>query len=93
MPPDTQTIVDNSNAMLQQLVDKALVDNDFRTRLVSDPKATAADELGITIPEHAEIFVHENDKFTYHLSLPRSPELELDDEQLELIAAGLCCCS
>ena len=79
-----------SEDMRAILVEKALVDADFRNRLIADPKGVAASELGITIPDKVDFVVHESDKYTFHLTLP--PSAELDDEQLEMIAAGLSCC-
>lgn len=76
--------------MLQQIVEKSALDADFRQSLLTDPKTTISEELGITIPESMEIKVHESDMQTVHLALP--PDPHLTEEQLEAISAGLCCC-
>ena len=47
-------------------------------------------EFGITVPDNIEIVVHESDMRTVYLALP--PDPVLDEEQLEAISAGLCCC-
>ena len=76
--------------MRQHLTDKAVVDSDFRRQLITDPKGTIHQEFGIDIPENIEIKVHESDMTTVHMALP--PSSVLDEEQLEAISAGLCCC-
>ena len=76
--------------MLKQLVEKSALDADFRQNLLTDPKTTISQELGITIPDSMEIKVHESDMQTVHLALP--PDPHITEEQLEAISAGLCCC-
>ena len=76
--------------MLQQIVDKSAMNADFRQQLLSDPKTTICQELGITMPESMTIKVHESDMQTVHLALP--PDPNITEEQLEAISAGLCCC-
>ena len=76
--------------MLKQIVDKSALDSDFRQKLLTDPKSTISQELGVTIPESMEIKVHESDMQTVHLALP--PDPNITEEQLEAISAGLCCC-
>lgn len=76
--------------MRQHLTDRAMEDADFRRRLFSDPNAVIADEFGVEVPENFTILVHQSDANTLHLTLPAGPEL--NEEQLEMISAGLCCC-
>ena len=76
--------------MRHQLMDKAIDDPGFRQQLVSDPKGVIHQEFGVTIPDNIRIMVHESDMQTVHLALP--PANTLDEEQLEAISAGLCCC-
>lgn len=80
----------SGDEMLQQIVGKSAVDADFRRQLISDPKGTISEELGITIPDSMTIKVHESDMQTVHLALP--PDPNITEEQLEAISAGLCCC-
>ncbi|MCY4190670.1 MAG: NHLP leader peptide family RiPP precursor [Rhodospirillaceae bacterium] len=75
--------------MQQKLLNRAAEDMDFRAQLVSDPKAAIREELDVDLAEDVKIHVHESDFNTVHLSLPPS---QLDEEQLEAIAAGRCCC-
>ncbi len=76
--------------MRRHLTEKALEDIEFRKKLVENPKGAIADEFGVEVPDNFEIKVHESDMHTLHIALPVGPEL--DEEQLEMIAAGLCCC-
>ena len=85
----TQAAMQSAEDMQRRLVDRALEDLDFRARLVSDPKTAIREELDVDFPDDIVIHVHESDMNTVHLSLPPG---ELDEEQLEAIAAGRCCC-
>lgn len=76
--------------MLAQIVEKAALDSDFRQQLLTEPKSTISQELGITIPENMKIMIHESDMENVHLALP--PDPNITEEQLEAISAGLCCC-
>lgn len=85
-----QTATQRAEEMRQHLTDKAISDADFRAQLLSDPKGVIAAEFGTEIPEGFDIQVHQSDATTLHLALPAGPEL--NEEQLEMIAAGLSCC-
>lgn len=76
--------------MLDQIIEKSGLDAEFRQSLLSDPKATICNELGITMPESMNIEVHQSDMQTVHVALP--PDPNITEEQLEAISAGLCCC-
>ena len=80
----------SAEEMRRHLTEKAMENLEFRQHLVSDPKAAIQQEFGVTIPDNIEIKVHESDMQTVHLALPPNPVL--DEEQLEAISAGLCCC-
>ena len=80
----------SGDEMLKQIVDKSALDADFRQQLLSDPKATISEELGVTIPDSMNVVVHESDMQTVHLALP--PDPNITEEQLEAVSAGLCCC-
>ena len=76
--------------MRVHLTNRAAEDSGFRAQLVADPKGVMNQEFGITVPDNIEIVVHESDMRTVHLALP--PDPVMDEEQLEAISAGLCCC-
>jgi len=85
----THPAMQSAEDMHRKLMERAADDMDFRAWLMSDPKSAIRDELDMGIPEDVAIHVHESDMTTMHLSLPPS---QLDEEQLEAIAAGRCCC-
>ena len=58
-----------------QLFAKAADDDEFRSRLLADPRALLSDEYGIVLPENLRLHVHEEDATTAHLVLPRSRKL------------------
>ena len=76
--------------MHRYLTQRAAEDSDFRRGLIADPKGTLHQEFGIEIPDHIEIHVHQSNLSTVHVVLP--PAQVLDEEQLEAISAGMCCC-
>lgn len=80
----------SSEEMRTRLTQKAFMDADFRGKLLSDPKGAIAQEFGVEVPDNVNIEVHECDMNTIHLALP--PKAELNEEQLEMVAAGLSCC-
>ncbi len=58
-----------------QLFAKAADDDDFRSRLLADPREVLRDDYGILLPENLKLHVHEEDATTAHLVLPRSKKL------------------
>jgi len=76
--------------MRRHLTEKAVENLEFRQQLVADPKSVIQREFGVTIPDNINVVVHESDMQTVHLALPPNPVM--DEEQLEAISAGLCCC-
>lgn len=90
MQAPVQTAMSMAENMQAQLAKKSFEDPEFRQKLLADPKGVTSELFGVTIPDNVNIQIHECDKHTFHLTLPSTPEL--DDEQLEMIAAGLSCC-
>ena len=72
--------------MRTRIIDKAGNDPDYRAKLLDDPRAAVADELGAAIPDSLTIRVHEEDAASAHLVLP--PSSKLSDPELEAVAAG-----
>ncbi|MCY3880202.1 MAG: NHLP leader peptide family RiPP precursor [Rhodobacteraceae bacterium] len=83
------TPLESADEMRRRVTDKAIVDPDFRSMLVSNPRQAISEELGVDLPDDVEIKVHESSADTLHLALPTT---EISEEQLEAIAAGRCCC-
>ena len=69
-----------------QILTKAAADGEFRTRLLTDPRAAVSAETGVTVPEVFNVVVHEDSATTAHLVLPPSPELT--EVELEMVAGG-----
>jgi hypothetical protein len=76
----------------EQIITKAMKDETFRQRLLSNPRETLERELGITLPRGVGVQVHENTPTIRHLVLPMKPPVgeavELSDAQLEQVAGG-----
>ncbi|WP_420438702.1 NHLP leader peptide family RiPP precursor [Candidatus Palauibacter sp.] len=92
MSTSVQSLIQASNEMQYQLIARATEDPEFRAQLVADPNNAIKQEFGVDLPDHANIQVHESDMSVLHVALPVSPNVQLDEERLEAIAAGLCCC-
>ncbi len=69
-----------------RILSKAAEDNDFRARLIADPRAVISAETGVTIPDGFDVVVHEDSATTAHLVLPPSPRLT--EAELEKAAGG-----
>ena len=69
-----------------QVLSKAAEDVEFRARLIADPKAAVAAEVGATLPDGFEVVVHEESATTAHLVLPPAPSLT--EAELEAVAGG-----
>ena len=65
---------------------KAAEDDEFRTRLVADPRAALEAETGIRMPDSYQLHVHEESATDAHLVLP--PQPALSREQLQQVHGG-----
>ena len=72
--------------LMTQILSRAAEDGEFRSRLIADPKAAIASEVGTVIPDGFEVVVHEDSATAAHLVLPPSPKLT--DAELEMLAGG-----
>ena len=68
------------------IVMKAAEDDDFRVRLIADPRTTVEAETGLRFPHDYRIHVHEETATDAHVVLPPKPTLSR--EQLDRIAGA-----
>jgi Nitrile hydratase, alpha chain len=82
----------NRAEMEQRLIQRSLEDEDFRQRLLDDPKGAIEQELGSRLPESIEVRVVEESADTIYLVLPSVSPLgqgvELSDQELEAVSGG-----
>jgi hypothetical protein len=64
-----------------QIVARAWSDEDFKQRLLSDPRDVLT-EYGLEMPDGAALRVVQDTPEVHHLVLPVSPEGDLADEEL-----------
>ena len=74
------------NEMREEVLTRAVADEQFRGRMLDDPTATLRDEFGVTLPDDFKLHVHEDNVDVAHLVLP--PTGELTAEQLEGVSGG-----
>ncbi len=64
-----------ASELRDQLIAKAGENDEFRARLLAEPKATLREDYGLDLPKNLNLCVHEDDATTTHLVLPRSKKL------------------
>ena len=69
-----------------QILNKAAADSEFRARLIADPKAAIAGEIGMNLPSGFDVAVHEDSATAAHLVLPPSPTLT--EAELAQVSGG-----
>lgn len=84
---------DTQKPLQEQITTRAMKDETFRQKLLSDPRQTLERELGIRLPEGVSVHVYEDTATTLHLVLPvkaeQSSVYELSDAELETAAGGV----
>ena len=65
--------------LVNRIQHKAGIDDEFRKRLLVNPKATIAEEFGLRIAEGQEILVHEETDVLTHLILPPKDKLSVSE--------------
>jgi hypothetical protein len=78
--------------MERMLVQRSIEDEDFRRRLLEEPKAAVEEELGARLPKEVQVQAVEETADTIYLVLPSASPIggggELSDQQLEAVAGG-----
>jgi hypothetical protein len=74
------------------LVQRSMEDEDFRQKLLDDPKGAVEQELGSRLPEGVEVRAVEESAQIIYLVLPSASPLgqggELSDQELDEVAGG-----
>ena len=78
--------METQSELMQQLIDKAGENADFRTQLRDNPRLAIQETFDIQFPDSFNVVVHEDDARTAHIVLPASAELT--DTQLQQAAGG-----
>ncbi len=65
---------------------KAAENEEFRARLLADPRAVIEEELDLSVPEGLNIQVHEDTATTSHFVIP--PSAKLAEEDMRAVAGG-----
>jgi Nitrile hydratase, alpha chain len=78
--------------MERRLIERSLEDEEFRQRLLDDPKAAVEQELGSALPEGVDVRVVEESADTIYLVLPSASAVgeggSLSDRELDAVAGG-----
>ena len=76
----------------RRLIERSIEDEQLRRKLLSDPKGTVEQELGVKMPEAIAVRVVEETPDTIYLVLPPKASGEratdLSDRELEAVAGG-----
>ena len=78
----TQTL----SEMRDHVIARSAEDEDFRARLIADPKAVILEEFSVLIPEEFNVEVHEDSATTAHFILP--PSSRLTEADLAMVAGA-----
>ena len=82
MAREFQTYEDFHNYMRNRAVE----DEEFRSRLLTDPRAVIEEELDLSVPDGIDIQVHEDTATTSHFVIP--PSAKLAEEDMRAVAGG-----
>jgi hypothetical protein len=76
----------------RRMIQRSMEDEDFRQRLLDDPKGALEQELGDRLPESMEVRAVEETADTIYLVLPSASAVgeggEISDRDLEAVAGG-----
>ena len=69
-----------------RIIAKAGADEEFRARLVADPKGAIQEVTGMPIPDAVTVQVHEESATSFHLVLP--PDSQLSEADMAQVLGG-----
>ena len=72
---------------------RAADDEEFRSRLLADPKTVLGEELDVSIPDGFSIEVHAESATTAHLVIPPSTALAEEDMRAAAGGGGMSWCT
>ena len=81
----------SSNELQALLIEKSMKDDDFRSRLLSNPKATIEAETGQLYPPEVQVKIVEDDPDVLVFHIPKMPAVasgELSDAELEMVVGA-----
>ncbi|WP_375512898.1 NHLP leader peptide family RiPP precursor [uncultured Nostoc sp.] len=83
----------SKHALERELIARTHKDATFKQKLLSNPKATVKEILGVEFPEYYEVKVFEQPTNSLYLVIPQNIEsnsanAELSEEELEAVAGG-----
>ncbi len=79
----------NTQSQIQEkILAKAEEDEEFRARLLENPKAAIKDATGLSVPDGINIRVLENNVTDFHLVLPPAGR-NLSDQEISGVAGGI----
>ena len=73
--------------MQDTIIGKANEDEDFRVRLLADPRTAIEGLTGVSIPDGFSVEVHEAGPTSFHLVLP--PNRELSEQEMAQVFGGI----
>lgn len=80
-----------TRAELDALIrERIAADPGFRDALLADPRAAVSEITGVDLPDVVKVTVHEESLTDVHLVLPPGTDGVIADDDLELVAGGLC---
>lgn len=68
--------------LMNEVIEKAAKDSDFKTSLISDPKGTLSRYMDADLPDDLNIIVSEESENKLHLVLPSTEEFDVDTSDL-----------
>ena len=66
---------------INHLISRTVEDDDLRNRLLAKPRETIEQELGVTLDEDHEIYVHEDTGSVTHVALPPRSKISATERQ------------